>query len=96
MIVTRTEFEYSIVDSYCDYANKVANALLLTEVKEQELRKFKVATICVEAIRSYFSRYDVDTAPTDDDNGLSKDDIENLVQILNHILETNFWYEFPD
>lgn len=94
--VTRTQFEYSIVSDYCDYANKIANALTLAEIKEQELRNFKIATISVEAIRHYFRRYNVDTAPTDDDNGLTKSEIENIVQIYNQILGTNYWYDFPE
>ena len=95
-VVTREEFEYSIVSEYGDYANKIANALKLTEVKEYELTKFKLASICVEAIRHYFSRYNGNTAHTDDANGLKKAEIENLVEIFNFILNTNYWYEFPN
>ena len=76
--VTATQFVYSIVNEYGDYANAISNALLLTEVKEQELKNVKIATICVEAIRHYFSRYSSDVAPTDDDNGLTKEEIEKI------------------
>lgn len=95
-VVTREQFEYSIVDSYTDYASNITKRMMLTEVKEHELRKFKLATICVECIRYYFSRYTVNVAPTDDINGLTKVEIENVVQLLNAILETNYWFDFPN
>lgn len=95
-LVTRTQFEYSIVAEYADYANVIASRLKLVEVKEHELRSFKLATICVEAIRAYFSRYNSNTAPTDDSNGLKKAEIEAIVQLFNAILKTNYWYDFPE
>ena len=95
-LVTKEQFVYSIVAEYGDYAKRISDALKLTEVKEQEIRKFKMATMCTEAIQHYFSRYNVNTAPTDDENGLTKSEIENIVQIFNAILGTNYWYDFPD
>lgn len=95
-LVTREQFEYSIVASFSEYAGNIANRLMLTEVKEQELRSFKTLNICVEAIRYYFRRYDEETAPTDDVNCLTKSQIEAIVQLYNFLAETNYWYEFPE
>lgn len=95
-IVTRTQFEYSVKATFSEYAGSVANRLMLTEVKEQELRRFKTLNVCVSAIGDYFSRYDGDVPPTDDDNMLNKEEIENMVQLYNTLLGTNFWYEFPN
>jgi hypothetical protein len=95
-LVTRTQFEYSILSEYTDYAVKIAKRLKIAEPREHELRLFKLATICTEAIRSYFSNYNSDTAPTNDDNGLTKSEIENIVKIFNTILNTNYWFDFPE
>jgi len=95
-LVTRQQFEYSVVATFSDYANVIANRLMLTEVSEQELRKFKTINICQLAITDYFSRYVGEVPPTDDDNGLTKDEIENMVQLYNTLADTNFWYEFPE
>ena len=95
-LVTKEQFLYSIISEYCDYSKIISNALKLTEVKEQELRKFKIATMCVEAITWYFSRYNGEAAPTDDDNGLTKVEIENIVRLFNSIVNRNYWYDFPN
>lgn len=95
-VVTRTQFEYSVVATFSTYAGLMANKLMLTEVPEQELRKFKTANICTKAIQTYFSRYNGDTAPTDDINILTKSEIEDIVQLFNLLLDTNYWYDFPN
>lgn len=95
-LVTREQFEYSIVASFSDYASTIADMLMLTEVSEQELRKFKTANICQKSIRDYFQRYDGETPPTDDANMLTKEEIENMVQLFNSLIGTNYWYEFPE
>ena len=92
--VTRAQFEYSIVKTFADYTESIANALLLTEVKEQTLRKFKVANICHKSIRNYFTDYDGETPPAS--NGLNKSEIETMVELFNALMDTNFWFEFPE
>jgi hypothetical protein len=96
ILVTRTQFEFSIVAEFADYAGQISDRLMLTEVPEQELRKFKLANSCQKGIRAYFSRYDGDNPPTDDDNGLNKADIESIVELFNTVTESNYWYEFPE
>lgn len=93
-LVTKSQFVYSIVSEYGDYAKQISDALKLTEVKEQELRKFKIATICTEAIVHYFNRYDGENPPTDDANGLTKNEIEKIVQLFNAVTNRNYWYDF--
>jgi len=93
---TRQQFEWSIVAEYSDYSNGIADKLLLTEIKEQELRKFKVLSYCQKAIRDYFKRYDGENPPLDDSNRLNKEQIEDIVRLFNNITDRNFWYEFPD
>lgn len=95
VLVTRAQFEYSIVATFADYAGNISDRLMLTEVPEQELRKFKLANVCQKSIRSYFERYDGEMPPTDDNNGFTKDEIEQVVRLFNIITESNFWYEFP-
>ena len=92
-LVTRTQFEYSIVKTFADYTNSIADALLLVEVKEQTLRKFKIARICHDSIRNYFTDYDGETPPAS--NGLDKSEIEAMVEQFNMLMDTNFWFEFP-
>lgn len=94
--VTRTQFEYSVRANFSIYASRISDLLMLTEVSEQELRKFKTVNVCVEAISDYFSVWDGENPPTNDDNGLNKSEIENIVQLYNSLLETNYWFEFPD
>lgn len=94
--VTRRQFEYSIVFTFSEYASRIVDVLSLTEAPEQELRKFKLANTCQKAIRSYFSRYDDETPPADDDNGFTKDQIETIVTLFNQITGVNYWYEFPE
>lgn len=96
ILVTRAQFEYSIVATFADYAGNISDRLMLTEVPEQELRKFKLANVCQKSIRAYFERYDEEIVPTDDSNGFTKDQIEGIVRLFNVITESNFWYEFPD
>jgi len=93
--VTREQFEYSIVATFGEYAGLVADKLMLTEVPEQELRKFKTANICTKAIQTYFSRYNGEVAPTDDINILTKSEIQDIVQLYNLLLGVNYWYDFP-
>lgn len=93
-LVTREQFEYSIVSSFSDYGNNIADRLMLTEVPEQELRGFKTVNTCVEVIQDYFRRYDGETIPADDDNGLLKEEIEDIVKLYNTLMETNYWFEF--
>lgn len=95
VLVTKEQFVYSITSEYGDYANTLSDRLKLIEVKEQELRKFKIATMCWDAIIDYFSRYNGETAPTDDNNLLLKSEIEAIVILFNQILGTNYWYDFP-
>lgn len=96
VLVTRTQFEYSIMAEFSIYAKKVARLMMLTEIGEQELRKFKTINICVEILNDYFSKFNVNTPPTNDDNSLTKSEIENVVQIYNMLMGTNYWYEFPE
>lgn len=95
-LVTRESFEYSVVATFGEYSSKVSQLLMLTEVSEQELRKFKVARTCVEAIRFYFRRYDGENPPTDDDNAFTKTEIEAVVTLYNALMNTNYWFDFPE
>lgn len=95
-LVTRESFEYSIVATFGDYSSNIAQLLMLTEISEQELRKFKVARTCVEAIRFYFSRYNGETTPTDEDAPFLKSEIESIVRLYNFLMSTNYWYDFPE
>jgi len=94
--VTREQFEYSIVATFGEYAGSIADKLMLTEINEQELRKFKTLNSCVKCIQNYFRRYNGDVAPIDDVNGLTKSEIQDIVQLYNLLLGTNYWYSFPD
>lgn len=94
--VTRAQFEYSIVAEFSTYSDNIADRLLLTEVGEQELRKFKTLNVCVNAIRDYFSKYTLEVAPSGDKNMLTQSEIESVVRLYNALMETNYWYEFPD
>ena len=93
-LVTRAQFEYSIVKTFADYTVDIAKALLLTEVRDQTLRKFKIANICHKSIRNYFTDYDSETPPAS--NGLNKSEIEAMVEQFNMLMNTNFWFEFPE
>lgn len=94
-LVTRAQFEYSIMATFSEFAGNIADRLMLTEVREQELRKFKTVNICVSCINDYFHRYDGEIPPTDDKNMMDQSQIEDIVQLYNTLMGTNYWYEFP-
>lgn len=92
--ITSDEFVYSILYEISDYAKKISSALKLAEVDRSEIRKFILSVMYAEGIVYYFRRYVSLSPPSDDENCLEINEIENLIKIFNQILQTNYWYEF--